>query len=93
MVDRIEVHTKFVELIRPFIRHESNVPINDETSLEADLKVNSARMIDIVLEIEDAFHIAIDDASMRRLDTVGQAVTLIMEKLPTPAPLQEASGI
>jgi acyl carrier protein len=82
MPDRNEVRKRFIELIKPFIRQDPGQEITDDTFLDADLRVNSARMIDIVLESEDAFNILSDDASMGRLDTVGAAVTVIMEKLP-----------
>ena len=81
MMDRNEVRTKFVELVKQFSRKESNVPIEDDTWLERDLNTDSSRMIDIVLETEDVFHITIDDASLSRMKSVGQAVDLIMEQL------------
>lgn len=50
------------------------------TDLVDDLQVNSARMVDILLETEEKFGIAIDDQSADRLRTIGDAVELILEK-------------
>jgi acyl carrier protein len=75
-----EVHTKVLEILRPFVK--SNVPLDQvtmETSILKDLKVNSARLVDIVLEIEDAFGIAVKDEEADQVKTVGDAVNLIMK--------------
>jgi acyl carrier protein len=81
MMDRSEVRAKFLELVKQFSRKESDAPIEDDALLERDLNTDSSRMIDIVLETEDAFHITIDDASLDRMKTVGGSVDLIMERL------------
>lgn len=75
-----EVHAKVLEILRPFVK--SNVPLDQvtmETSILKDLKVNSARLVDIVLEIEDAFGIAVKDEEADQVKTVGDAVNLIMK--------------
>src|SRR5215469_7190239 len=81
MNNRHEIKTTFIELIQPFIR-EANAAgnITDETRLIEDLKVNSARLVDIILETEDRFGIAIDDYSADGMRTVGDAVNVIMAK-------------
>jgi acyl carrier protein len=45
------------------------------------LKVNSARLVDVVLEFEDAFDIEIADEDVDSVETVGNAVELIESKL------------
>jgi acyl carrier protein len=75
-----EVQSKVVEILRPFVK--SNTPaeqITMETSILKDLKVNSARLVDIVLEIEDAFGIAVKDEEADQVKTVGDAVNLILK--------------
>ena len=81
MNNRQEVKTTFIELIRPFVREASAAAnITDETRLIDDLKVNSARLVDIILETEDTFGIAIDDYSADGMRTVGDAVNVILAK-------------
>ena len=53
---------------------------NLETGLLDDLKVNSARLVDIVLAFEDAFDIEIADEDADSVNTVGDAVSLILSK-------------
>lgn len=49
-----------------------------ETSILDDLKVNSARLVDVVLEIEDRFDIEVSDEQADSVRTVGDAVALIV---------------
>jgi acyl carrier protein len=50
------------------------------THILDDLKVNSARLVDVVLEFEDAFNIEIDDDDVDKVETIGSAVELIAVK-------------
>ena len=77
-MDTQEVFNKIVEILTPFAKNEealSNVSM--ETSIQEDLEVNSARLVDIVLEIEDGFDIEISDDAADQVATVGDAVNLI----------------
>ena len=49
-----------------------------ETSLLKDLEVNSARLVDVVLEIEDKFNISVSDRDADTVRTVGDAVSLVV---------------
>jgi acyl carrier protein len=81
MNNRNEIKTTFINLIQPFVREgAADGNITDETRLIEDLKVNSARLVDIILETEDKFGIAIDDYSADGMRTVGDAVNVIMMK-------------
>ena len=81
MNNREEIKATFIELIHPFVRGTSAAEsIMDETRLIEDLKVNSARLVDIILETEDKFGIAIDDYSADGMRTVGDAVSVILAK-------------
>jgi acyl carrier protein len=51
------------------------------THILDELKVNSARLVDVVLEFEDAFDIEIADEDVDSVETVGNAVELISSKL------------
>ncbi|GMU58460.1 MAG: acyl carrier protein [Myxococcales bacterium] len=80
MEQQAEVMGKVVEILRPFVKNADALSsVSMETSILKDLKVNSARLVDIVLEIEDAFGIAVSDEQADQVKTVGDAVTLIMK--------------
>ena len=51
-----------------------------DTHILNDLKVNSARLVDVVIKCEDVFGTSIDDDEADRIATIGDAVTLIRQK-------------
>jgi acyl carrier protein len=80
-MDRGETFQKVVDIIKPFVKNQEALAAADEkTAIRDDLGVNSARLVDIVLEFEDQFGIEIDDEAADRVQTLGDAVTVIEEK-------------
>jgi acyl carrier protein len=78
-MDQKEVFEKVVAILRPFAKNKdalANVAL--EMSIQKDLKVNSARLVDIVLEIEEIFDIQVKDEDAEKVRTVGDAVSLIL---------------
>ena len=55
--------------------------ISRETDFIQDLKINSANLVDVILDIAEAFDITIDTVSMEKMLTVGAALDIINEKL------------
>lgn len=55
--------------------------INENTDFIKDLKINSANLVDVVLDIEEEFGIEIDNTSMEKMLTVKAAVEVIQNKL------------
>ena len=75
-----QVMGKVVDILRPFVKNtEALKNVNLETSILGDLRINSARLVDIVLEIEDAFGIEVSDEAADGVKTVGDAVNLIVK--------------
>ncbi|MFW5801734.1 MAG: phosphopantetheine-binding protein [Spirochaeta sp.] len=75
-----EVFEKVVAIIGPFAKDEEALKnANESTNILSDLKVNSARLVDIILDFEDQFDIAIDDDAADQIQTLGDAVDKIME--------------
>jgi acyl carrier protein len=80
MAEQTEVMGKVIEILRPFVKNtEALSTASMQTSILEDLKVNSARLVDIVLEIEDKFGIAVTDDQADQVRTVGDAVSLILK--------------
>jgi len=76
-----EVFDKVVGILKPFVRApEALASVGPETSILGELKVNSARLVDVVLEMEDAFDIAISDDEADSVRSVGDAVSLVLRK-------------
>ena len=80
-MEQQETFEKVIGIIKPFVKNSDKLASADEnTRLLEDLGVNSARLVDIVLEFEDEFDIAIDDEAADRVRTLGDAVTVIQEQ-------------
>lgn len=77
-----EVLDKVVEILSKYSKSELPADkITMDTSILDDLKINSARLVDIVLDFEDVFDIEVDDDDADKVSTVGDGVKLIMTKL------------
>ena len=77
-----EVLKKVVEILMKYSKSEITADqIVVETKILDDLKVNSARLVDIILDFEDAFNIQVDDADADKVRTVGDCVELILSKV------------
>lgn len=82
LMSREDVFQKVMEIIKPFVKNEEVFQQADEsTNILQDLKVNSARLVDIILNFEDEFDVEVEDEDADSVNTVGDAVSLIMEKL------------
>ncbi len=68
-------------VVRIVAKHAKDIDalkaIRPETHILNDLKVNSARLVDIVLDFEDTFDVEISDDDADRIATVGDAVSLV----------------
>jgi acyl carrier protein len=80
---RTEIFDKVTKIIAPFA--PKNAVITESTHITDNLGVNSARFVDIVLELEDQFGISIDDSRMGRMGTVGDVVNEVMSLIPVEA--------
>lgn len=79
-MNRDEIQKAFLELIRPHVRIPDPSVITESSLLVDDLKVNSTRFVDIILEAEDRFKIEIGDDDMQRFERVGDAIDFICER-------------
>ncbi|GAB5399516.1 MAG: hypothetical protein Aureis2KO_11010 [Aureisphaera sp.] len=70
------------DIIKVYLPEDVTVEsITQDSHLIQELNINSAHLIDVVLDVEDAFNIEIKDHELQALDTVSNAIVLIQEKL------------
>jgi acyl carrier protein len=79
-MNRDEIRKTFLELIKPYVRVPDPSIIADSSLLVDDLKLNSTRFVDVILETEDKFNISVSDQEMERFERVGDAVDFIFER-------------
>ena len=69
-------------IVKPFVKnHEAFDNLTEDTDFITDLQINSANLVDIVLDIEDAFDIEIDNQSMEKMMNIKAALDIIETKL------------
>lgn len=73
---------KLKEVVKPYVQDQVAFEnLNENTDFINDLKVNSANLIDIVLDVEDMFDIEIDNESMEQMLNVKKAIEIIQVKM------------
>lgn len=81
-MEREAIIEQLTSIVKPFTKETQAFDnLTENTDFINDLKINSANLVDIVLDIEDAFHIVIDDQSMEKMLDVKSAIDIIQLKL------------
>ena len=81
-MDHSEIRAKNVEIIGVYAKDKDALDsATDETNILQDLKVNSARLVDVILDFEDAFDIEVEDEDADNVNTIGDAISLIAAKI------------
>ena len=74
--------SKLKIIVKPYIQDEEAFKnLTEDTDFMNDLKVNSANLVDIILDVEDEFDIEIDNDSMEKMLSVKAAIEVIESKL------------
>lgn len=77
-----EIIDKLTTVIKTYVEDKEALDkITPETHLINDLNINSAHLVDIILDTEEAFDIEIDDESAEQMLTVKAAVDIVSSKL------------
>jgi acyl carrier protein len=75
----------FEEMINILRAYTKDATLLEKATLEThilnDLKVNSARLVDVIIKCEDVYGISIDDDEADKIRTIGDAVRVIKQKL------------
>jgi len=73
---------KLKAIVKPYVKNEEALQLIDEnTDFINDLNINSANLVDVVLDVEEVFDIEIDADSMEKMRDVKSALAVIEEKL------------
>ena len=75
----------FKEMVNILKAYAKNQDLLDKATMDThilnDLKVNSARLVDVIIKCEDVYGISIDDDDADKIRTIGDAVRIIKQKL------------
>lgn len=79
-----EIVGRLKTIVTPYVQNKDGLTnFNENTDFIKDLSINSANLVDVVLDVEDEFNIEIDNDSMNGMLTVGDAKKIILEKTKT----------
>ncbi|MFS4491814.1 acyl carrier protein [Maribacter sp. 2308TA10-17] len=77
-----EHYQKLHDIIKIYLPEDvSAASITEESHLINELNINSANLVDIVLDVEDTFDIRLENEDMDQMETVKDALQIIDKKL------------
>lgn len=81
-MNKEELINKLKVIVKPYIQDEAAFAnLTEETDFINDLKINSANLVDVVLDVEDEFDIEIDNDAMEKMLSVKAAIEIIQSKI------------
>ena len=82
MIQKQEIIEQLKEIIKPYVNNQLELnALTETTDFINDLKINSANLVDVILDIEEKYNIIIDNESMERMVNVQAAMEIIKTKL------------
>lgn len=81
-MDRAEIIARLKPIVSTYVEDKEQLEnLNETTDFIKDLRINSANLVDIVLDVEEEFGIVIDNLSMEKMLSVGASIDIIETKL------------
>ena len=81
-MNKEERYEKLKEIIKTYLPEDITVEkITEASHFMNELNINSANLVDIVLDVEDAFDIMLENEDMAQMQTVKDALQIIDLKL------------
>jgi len=79
---KAERYQKLKDIIKIYLPDDVKVTdIQPNSNFMSELNINSANLVDIVLDVEDAFDIRLENEDMDQMQTVDNALAIIDKKL------------
>lgn len=80
-----EIYTKLIPIISAYLPEDVTADsIKPDSDLTRELNINSAHLVDVVLDVEDAFDIEFANEDMESLRTLNDTVAIIQKKRTPP---------
>ena len=79
---KIEITDQLKTIVKPYIKNiEAFDNLTENTDFINDLQINSANLVDVILDIEEVFNIEIDNELMEKMLDVKATLLIIEQKL------------
>jgi len=77
-----ELIAKLKGIVAAYVQDEEAFKnLSEDTDFVKDLKINSANLVDIILDIEDEFDIRLENEDMEKMLDVKSAMAIVNTKL------------
>jgi acyl carrier protein len=77
-----EIIEQLKSIVKPYIKNQEAFDnLTEETDFINDLKINSANLVDVILDIEEVFDVTISNEEMEKMLDVKSALEIIETKL------------
>ncbi len=81
-MDREATIEQLKSIVKPYAQNEEAFEnLTEDTDFINDLKINSANLVDVILDIEEKFDLIIDNQSMEKMVNVKAAIGIIEAEL------------
>lgn len=81
-MDREATIEQLKSIVKPYAQNEEAFEnLTEDTDFINDLKINSANLVDVILDIEEKFDLIIDNQSMEKMVNVKAAIGIIETEL------------
>jgi len=81
-MNKPEIIEKLKVIVKPYVKNQDAFDnLTESTDFISDLQINSANLVDVILDIEEKFDIVIDNQSMERMLDIKSAIKIIETKL------------
>ena len=80
-MDRADILNELKKVVAPYtMNKEALNTLSEDTNLIKDLKINSANLVDIIIDAEKKYDIEIDMDSAEKISDVRSCIDIILEK-------------
>lgn len=77
-----EIIESLKAIIKPYVNNTQGLEdLNSKTEFIKDLQINSANLVDVILDVEDRFDIRIENEEMEKMLSVGASLEIIQSKI------------
>jgi acyl carrier protein len=81
-MNKPKIIEKLKVIVKPYVKNQEAFDnLTEQTDFISDLQINSANLVDVILDIEEKFDIVIDNQSMERMLDFKSAIEIIETKL------------
>ena len=81
-MNKEEIIKELKNIVKPYINNqEAFENLSESTDFIKDLQINSANLVDVILDVEEHFDIVIDQLSMENMIDIKSTLAIIETKL------------